>query len=69
MLKIIIFISSAVYPVLAASLIPTMLYGFYEKDYFYANSLVILLISTLIFSFLIRKNILPTRKLTTIQGF
>jgi trk system potassium uptake protein TrkH len=69
MLKIIIFISSAVYPVLAASLIPTMLYGFYEQDYFYANSLVILVVSTLVFSFLIRKNILPTRKLTTIQGF
>ena len=51
MLKIIIFISSAVYPVLAASLIPTMLYGFYEQDYFYANSLVILLVSTLVFSF------------------
>ena len=69
MLKIIIFISSAVYPVLAASLIPTMLYGFYEQDYFYANSLVILVVSTLVFSFLIRKNILPTRKLNTIQGF
>ena len=69
MLKIIIFISSAVYPVLAASLIPTILYGFYEQDYFYANSLIILLVSTLVFSYLIRKNILPTRKLTTIQGF
>ncbi len=69
MLKIIIFISSAVYPVLAASLLPTIFYGYYEKDYDYANSLVVLLLITLIFSFLIRRNILPTRKLSTIQGF
>ena len=69
MLKIIIFISSAVYPVLAASLLPTIFYGYYEKNYDYANSLVVLLLITLIFSFVIRRNILPTRKLSTIQGF
>ena len=69
MLKIIIFISSAVYPVLAASLIPTMVYSYYEKEYSFANSLLILSFATLLLSFLIRKNILPTRKLSTIQGF
>ena len=69
MLKIIIFISSAVYPVLAASLIPTIVYSYYEKEYSFANSLLILSVATLMFSFLIRKNILPTRKLSTIQGF
>src|SRR6056300_1398815 len=60
MLKIIIFISSAVYPVLAASLIPTIVYSYYEKEFSFA---------TLMLSFLIRKKILPTRKLSTIQGF
>ena len=69
MLKIIIFISSAVYPVLAASLIPTIVYSYYEKEYSFANSLLILSFVTLVLSFLIRKNILPTRKLSTIQGF
>ena len=69
MLKIIIFISSAVYPVLAASLIPTIVYSYYEKEYSFANSLLILSVATLVLSFLIRKNILPTRKLSTIQGF
>ena len=69
MLKIIIFISSAVYPVLAASLIPTIVYSYYEKEYSFANSLLILSVVTLVLSFLIRKNILPTRKLSTIQGF
>src|SRR5210317_833588 len=69
MLKIIIFISSAVYPVLAASLIPTIVYSYYEKEYSFANSLLILSVVTLLLSFLIRKNILPTRKLSTIQGF
>ena len=69
MLKIIIFISSAVYPVLAASLIPTIVYGYFEKEYSFANSLLILSVATLLLSFLIRKNILPTRKLSTIQGF
>ena len=69
MLKIIIFISSAVYPVLAASLIPTIAYSYYEKEYSFANSLLILSFVTLVLSFLIRKNILPTRKLSTIQGF
>ena len=69
MLKIIIFISSAVYPVLAASLIPTIVYSYYEKEYSFANSLLILSVATLLLSFLIRKNILPTRKLSKIQGF
>src|SRR5210317_831353 len=69
MLKIIIFISSAVYPVLAASLIPTMVYSYYEKEYSFANSLLIFSVATLLLSFLIRKNILPTRKLSTIQAF
>ena len=69
MLKIIIFISSAVYPVLAASLIPTIVYSYYEKEYSFANSLLILSVATLLLSLLIRKNILPTRKLSTIQGF
>ena len=69
MLKIIIFISSAVYPVLAASLIPTIVYSYYEKEYSFANSLLILSVATLLLSFLIKKNILPTRKLSTIQGF
>jgi trk system potassium uptake protein TrkH len=69
MLKIIIFISSAVYPVLAASLIPTIVYSYYEKEYSFANSLLILSVVTLMLSLLIRKNILPTRKLSTIQGF
>ena len=69
MLKIIIFISSAVYPVLAAYLIPTIVYSYYEKEYSFANSLLILSVATLLLSFLIRKNILPTRKLSTIQGF
>ena len=63
MLKIIIFISSAVYPVLAASLIPTIVYSYYEKEYSFANSLLIISVATLMLSLLIRKNILPTRKL------
>src|SRR5210317_23207 len=69
MLKIIIFISSAIYPVLAASLVPTIIHAYYKKDYLFANSLLVLSALTLLVSFFVRKKVLPTRKLSTIQGF
>jgi len=69
MLKIIIFISSAIYPVLAASLVPTIIHAYYKKDYLFANSLLVLSSLTLLVSFFVRKKVLPTRKLSTIQGF
>ncbi len=69
MFKIIAFINSAIYPVLAIALIPSTLYAFYLKDYRFANSLLALLTITLLLTFVVRKKIVPSKQLTTIQGF
>ncbi len=69
MFKIIAFINSAIYPVLAIALIPSILFSFYIENYRFANLLVILLFITLFISLFIRKKIIPTKQLSTIQGF
>ena len=69
MFKIIAFINSAIYPVLAISLIPSTLYAFYLEDYNFAISLLSLLLITLLLAFTVKKKIIPSKQLTTIQGF
>ena len=69
MFKIIAFINSAIYPVLAIALIPSILFSFYINNYRFGNLLLILLIITLFISLFIRKKIIPTKQLSTIQGF
>ena len=69
MFKIIAFINSAIYPVLAIALIPSILFSFYIQNYRFANLLMFLLFITLFISLFIRKKIIPTKQLSTIQGF
>src|SRR6056300_940085 len=69
MFKIILFISGGLLPVLGISLLPSMIYAYLNERGNYANSLLFLLLSSLLISYLIRKYISPSRQLTTIQGF
>ena len=69
MFKIILFISGGLLPVLGISLLPSMIYAYLNEREDYANSLLFLLLSSLLISYLIRKYISPSRQLNTIQGF
>ena len=69
MFKIILFISGGLLPVLGISLLPSMLHAYFNERTDYANSLLFLLLSSLLISYLIRKYISPARQLNTIQGF
>ena len=69
MIKVVVFISGGILPVLALATIPTITYAFIQENMEYAVSLIALALITFFLSFLIRKFVLPTRQLTTIQGF
>ena len=69
MIKVVVFISGGILPVLALATIPTIFYAFMQSNIEYSISLILLAILTISISYLIRKFVLPTRQLTTIQGF
>jgi len=69
MIKVVVFISGGILPVLALATIPTMFHAFLQRDVEFAISLIVLALVTISISYLIRKFVLPTRQLTTIQGF
>jgi len=69
MIKVVVFISGGILPVLALATIPTIIYGFMQSNMEFATSLIVLALLTISISYLIRKFVLPTRQLTTIQGF
>jgi len=69
MIKVVVFISGGILPVLALATIPTIIYGFMQSNMEFATSLIVLALITISISYLIRKFVLPTRQLTTIQGF
>ena len=69
MIKVVVFISGGILPVLALATIPTMFHAFMQRDVGFAISLIVLALVTISISYLIRKFVLPTRQLTTIQGF
>ena len=69
MIKVVVFISGGILPVLALATIPTMFHAFMQRDVEFAISLIVLALITISISYLIRKFVLPTRQLTTIQGF
>jgi len=69
MIKVVVFISGGILPVLALATIPTMFVAFMQRDIEFAISLIVLALVTISISYLIRKFVLPTRQLTTIQGF
>ena len=69
MIKVVVFISGGTLPVLALATIPTIIYGFMQSNIEFATSLIVLALLTISISYLIRKFVLPTRQLTTIQGF
>ena len=69
MIKVVVFISGGILPVLALATIPTIFYAFMQSNMEYAISLIVLALLTISISYLIRKFVLPTRQLTTIQGF
>jgi len=69
MIKVVVFISGGILPVLALATIPTIIYGFMQSNIEFATSLIVLALITISISYLIRKFVLPTRQLTTIQGF
>ncbi len=69
MFKIILFISGGLLPVLGISLLPSMLHAYFNERTDYANSLLFLLLSSLIISYLISKYITRAGILNTIQGF
>jgi trk system potassium uptake protein TrkH len=69
MIKVVVFISGGILPVLALATIPTMFVAFMQRDTEFAISLIVLALVTISISYLIRKFVLPTRQLTTIQGF
>ena len=69
MIKVVVFISGGILPVLALATIPTMFHAFMQSNVEFAISLIALALITILISYLIRKYVLPTRQLTTIQGF
>jgi len=69
MIKVVLFISGGILPVLALATIPTIFYSFMQGNMEYGLLLITLALITFLLSFLIRKFVLPTRQLTTIQGF
>ena len=69
MIKIVLFITSGILPVLAFSILPTIGYAVFENNFSFASKLTILSIFSLLTSILIRKFVNPTRQLNTIQGY
>ncbi len=69
MLKIILFISGGLFPIFSLSLIPTLIHTVIEKNYSFCVQLIIYIAVLLILHLVIKKYILPSRQLNTIQGF
>ena len=69
MLKIILFISGGVFPIFSLSLLPTLLNTVIEKNYSFSLQLLIYISVLLILHLVIKKYIVPSRQLNTIQGF
>ncbi|MDA3013901.1 MAG: hypothetical protein O3A48_05135, partial [Actinomycetota bacterium] len=69
MLKITLFISGGIFPTFSLSLIPTLINTILEKNYKFSIQLSVYIAILLILHFTIKRNILPSRQLNTIQGF
>jgi trk system potassium uptake protein TrkH len=69
MLKIILFISGGLFPIFSLSLIPTLIHTVIEKNYSFCVQLIIYIAVLLILHRVIKKYILPSRQLNTVQGF
>ena len=69
MLKIILFISGGLFPIFSLSLLPTLIHTVIEKNYSFAVQLIIYIAVLMILHRVIKKYILPSRQLNTIQGF
>jgi len=69
MLKIILFISGGVFPIFSLSLLPTLIHTVIEKNYSFAVQLIIYIAVLMILHRVIKKYIVPSRQLNTIQGF
>ena len=69
MLKIILFISGGVFPIFSLSLLPTLINTVIEKNYSFSLQLLIYISVLLILHLFIKKYIVPSRQLNTIQGF
>ena len=69
MIKVVIFISGGILPVLSLSLTPSIVSAFIFNNSIYGIYLILLSLFSLIVSLLIRKIVTPVRQLTTIQGF
>lgn len=69
MLKIILFISGGLFPIFSLSLLPTLIHTVIEKNYSFSIQLLIYIAVLLILHRVIKKYILPSRQLNTVQGF
>ena len=69
MLKIILFISGGLFPIFSLSLLPTLLHTVIEKNYSFTFQLIIYIAVIMILHLVIKKYIVPSRQLNTIQGF
>jgi len=69
MLKIILFISGGLFPIFSLSLLPTLLHTLIEKNYSFTFQLIIYIAVIMILHLVIKKYIVPSRQLNTIQGF
>ena len=69
MLKIILFISGGLFPIFSLSLLPTLIHTVIEKNYSFSIQLLIYIAVLLILHLVIKKYIVPSRQLNTIQGF
>ena len=69
MLKIILFISGGLFPIFSLSLLPTLIHTVIEKNYSFAVQLIIYIAVLMILHRVIKKYIVPSRQLNTIQGF
>ena len=69
MLKITLFISGGIFPIFSLSLVPTLVHTILEKNYKFSIQLSVYIAILLILHFTIKRNILPSRQLNTIQGF
>jgi trk system potassium uptake protein TrkH len=69
MFRVLIFITSGLLPVLAFATIPSIITAFIYQNNYFGISLIVLLLLTLILSFILKKISTPDRQLSTIQGF
>lgn len=69
MIKVVIFISGGILPVLSFALTPSIVSAFIFNNSIYGIYLILLSLFSLIVSLIIRKIVTPVRQLTTIQGF